>query len=233
MRPSIATANDCPGCLSYKDATSTLCETCEAVVAGLGQLVPVVPIALFSRSSLLRDTLTYYKSGREVHDPNLIFELMWLLKRFMSWHRDALFSYLCGWDTVAIVPSTQRRDRHPLSLMVAGADLIETKLVRGAGVPGQHRVYDSGLFVADSSLAAGRRVLLIEDVYVSGARSQSCSKALIDCGAEVAGIVALGRRINPDHHPQIEGFLRAKSRNRRPLCCSYDWLRPARVDRPS
>ena len=42
------------------------------------------------------------------------------------------------------------------------------------------------------------RILLFDDVYTTGARSQSAASALQRAGADVVAIVVVGRRINPE-----------------------------------
>ncbi|TDE31042.1 phosphoribosyltransferase [Actinomadura sp. 6K520] len=51
-----------------------------------------------------------------------------------------------------------------------------------------------------SKEVSGLRILLVDDVYTTGARSQSAASALQLAGATVVGIVAIGRRINPGYN---------------------------------
>ena len=45
------------------------------------------------------------------------------------------------------------------------------------------------------------RALILDDTWTTGARAQSLAHALKIAGAESAGIVVLGRHVNPDHAP--------------------------------
>ena len=45
------------------------------------------------------------------------------------------------------------------------------------------------------------RILLLEDLWVTGARAQSMAHALKETGAAAVVVVALGRQINHDHPP--------------------------------
>jgi hypothetical protein len=46
---------------------------------------------------------------------------------------------------------------------------------------------------------AGRRVVVFDDTYTSGARAQRVAAVLSDAGAEVAAIVPIGRPVHPAH----------------------------------
>ena len=53
----------------------------------------------------------------------------------------------------------------------------------------------------------GQRVLLLDDTYVSGARSQSAAAALRRSGARAVVIVAFGRVLRPDRSTLHAAFL--------------------------
>ena len=51
---------------------------------------------------------------------------------------------------------------------------------------------------------AGKRFLLVDDVYTTGARSQSAASALQLAGGLVVAIVVIGRRINVEYNEFTE-----------------------------
>jgi adenine/guanine phosphoribosyltransferase-like PRPP-binding protein len=53
---------------------------------------------------------------------------------------------------------------------------------------------------AVSSALSGSRVLIIDDVYTSGARAQSAAFALRSAGVTVAALCVLGRRYNAGYN---------------------------------
>jgi orotate phosphoribosyltransferase len=56
---------------------------------------------------------------------------------------------------------------------------------------------DSGFDVAEN--VTGKKLLLLDDVYTTGSRSQSAASALTAAGANIVGIMVIGRRVNPDY----------------------------------
>ena len=60
----------------------------------------------------------------------------------------------------------------------------------------------------DGDALAGTRVVLLDDTYVSGARSQSAAAALHRAGARAVLIVPLGRVLRPDRFAAHADFLR-------------------------
>lgn len=195
----------------------------------LGSLVPVVPISLYAKPSPLRDVLTYYKPGRETFRPQFGVLLADLVDRFLRIHGDDLSMHLGGWSDIVVVPSTHRTGAHPLEPVLSTAGVSTARgYVRSTGVRGKHRSFGRPLFTADSGKVIGRRILLVEDVYVTGARSQSCAQALVAAGADVAGLLVLGRRVNPDHDRLSQLFWESQSIGARPLEESHEWLRSGR-----
>ncbi|HVT41714.1 MAG TPA: hypothetical protein VHD39_01935, partial [Acidimicrobiales bacterium] len=84
-------------------------------------------------------------------------------------------------------------------------------LVPGAA-PAGHMHPDRGAFALAPSASAGvgdRRVLLLDDTYVSGARAQSAAAALRRAGARAAVIVVAGRVLRPDRIRSHAAFLGA------------------------
>ena len=99
--------------------------------------------------------------------------------------------------------------------MGTGAWLPES-LVRSVA-PVAHMQPDVTAFSVPASLqhrVDGRRVLLLDDTYVSGARSQSAAAALRRSGACAVVIVALGRVLRPDRSALHAAFLAQHRRAR-------------------
>ena len=57
-----------------------------------------------------------------------------------------------------------------------------------------------GAFVADSHLVSGRDVLLVDDVYTTGATLGACAQALQDAGVRTVYGLTLTRAGSPDEH---------------------------------
>jgi hypothetical protein len=138
-------------------------------------------------------------------------------------------------DLVLPVPSSLRPGGPPLARVPGlGADVEAAlpgatwapHLLRpfadrtvGGGGAGRPRVGhmrpDAGAFVLDGDHhgeIAGRRAILLDDLYVSGARAQSAAAALRRAGARATVVVPLGRLLRPDRVPSHARFLRRHTR---------------------
>lgn len=110
-------------------------------------------------------------------------------------------------DGVCVVPSTKGVVPHPLSGVYESADVglpLLDVLVRGEG-PLRHRYPHRDGFECNAE-GGGRRVVVLDDVYTTGATAQSAAYALKSAGYEVLGIVVIARRINPDFTPQVRNL---------------------------
>jgi len=105
-----------------------------------------------------------------------------------------------AWDVVATVPSSRRPAGAPVDAVVSRVPqlgrLHRTLLVRGPAPTG-HLVADRRGFALDGRVDRGwlreRRILVVEDSTITGARAQSAAAALRLAGARVVGVVAIGR----------------------------------------
>jgi hypothetical protein len=199
----------CPTCRSWLDREGEpRCTNCEEVAAVLQR--PPLPIAVVSwyrKPSSLRDWLTQYKGTQDGSEPAVeaYGELVTaLFGRMLFEHGDELARRAGGIDSIAVVPSTSRPAPHPL-VRVLDALRLDVPLVdllhRTAGDLG-FRNPSKGAYLADSAVSAGR-VLLVDDVYTTGARSNSAAFALQAAGHQVAGLLVLARRINPDYDERV------------------------------
>ncbi len=152
-----------------------------------------------------------------------------LVHSFLMTEGPRLAAHLGGSvDVVALVPSTHRPGMAPLGLVdKLGSDVLaalplarwEPDLLggaRGAGGPPPvaHMRPDPAAFMPradDTHALAGARVVLLDDIYVSGARSQSAAAALRRSGALAALIVPVGRILRPERVALHARFLRRQA----------------------
>lgn len=197
----------CPICRGHRDETEGLCDSCTVCLGSLGSLRPVVPMSLYAKPSPMRDRLRGYKDSDDASTRwRLSRDVAALVERFFIQHDASLAHRLGSWDAVCVVPSTDREPPHPLlqALSDHGASSlgsIEQLLRRGSGAVGHRKPHRHAFEPATG--VAGRRVLLLDDVFTTGARSQSAAYALIEAGASVSTIVVIARRINPDWRPEV------------------------------
>jgi hypothetical protein len=189
-------------------------------------LAPVLPARLCPLPSPLYTVLLGYKES-PVAEARL---------RYRTIVRDIVCSSLCAQgaelrtllrgpaDLVSVVPSTHRPGPPPLA-RIEGLDRdVETavpalwvaRLLCRADGPGgpppvAHMRPDPAAFIpaaAQRPGVRGARVLLLDDTYVSGARSQSAAAALLRAGARSVAIAPVGRVLRPDRSESHADFLR-------------------------
>ncbi len=127
-----------------------------------------------------------------------------------------------GADLVAPVPSSSRPGRASLEGADGLADIavsalgpvaqwLPSTLQRAGGVIGPMRPNACAFVVPDSRRAAvhGARVILLDDIYVSGSRAQSAAAALRLSGARTVLIVPLGRVVRPERFGTHAAFVAA------------------------
>jgi len=196
-----------------------ICWSCHVVRGQLGrELTRAVPVSLFAPFSPLHKLLVGYKAA-----PAARARREWqaalseLLENFFRLH----LSCLAGGglaapgrrENLAVlavpVPSSSEpraswKGQHPLIGLLAEAVLTEPRLVlaprlvKGTQPVGHLRADLHGFRVVGP--VSGSRVLVLDDTYTSGARSQSAAATLAAAGADVRAIVPIGRLIHPDHN---------------------------------
>jgi hypothetical protein len=188
-----------------------------------------MPARLCSLPSSLYGVLMGYKES-PVSEARLRFSglLGDLFAVYLSGHCRCLAAALGGdVDLVLPVPSTSRPGPAPLErvrrlpAVVAeawgdGAHWVPSLLRRGDGPVGHMHPNDRAFALGDELDVeiAGARVLLLDDTYVSGARSQSAAAALRRSGAASVAIVPLGRVLRPDRSEAHAVFLKQARRQR-------------------
>jgi hypothetical protein len=162
----------------------------------------VVPVAYAIKGTALATDLWRYKSLAGP-SPSARTSLRLLLLTFLHDHGECVWRHagsrgsgLPGSGRLAVVPTgCGRPGPHPLLELVSPyLRLPLTRLVMRPGSQG--RDLDVNRFRTDGT-AAGARVLLLDDSWVSGASAQSAAAALKLAGARQVAIVVLGRHLDP------------------------------------
>lgn len=209
--PLTGVADVCPVCCDWSDSPPT-CTKCKGVEDAFGlHPTPVIPITLYSKPSVVRDILTFYKDQRGPDDVGLPAVVAALFERFFATHGKALAERYGKADAAVVVPGKgDRPPPHPL--LVALRDLpahsippLEDGLALGAGQIDRRAPRKDGYTVI--SEVAGKSIVLLDDVYTTGATAQSAAYALRAAGANVTAIVVAGRRLNPGWSPHVAGIV--------------------------
>lgn len=136
-----------------------------------------------------------------------------ILVRYISEHREALIERFGEWDAVVAVPSTKHDGVASLQTAVEdhypGVIGQFERPLRGG--PDQLSFGHSGEhgFVASDDIK-GRRLLLIDDTFTTGARVQSAHHAPEAAGATVATTIVVARKISELDNPIAAGVLEAQ-----------------------
>lgn len=203
--------------------SGSLCENCvEAKVALNREPLAVSVISLYRKPSSLRDVLTRYK-GRDdeddAFDPQCVRVVRSMLGRYLLEHGDRLLAVAGGIDGIVVVPSTQRPPPHPLENLVDSLDLDLPRwsmLERGTGTLGFRQPNRDGYRVTTSRESS--RVLLIDDVYTTGARLNSAAAALNQAGHDTVASLILARRINTNYATEATQLWTSATTGK------FDWL---------
>jgi hypothetical protein len=185
-------------CRGPASAGRRTCFACRVVARRLGlPLTPVVPMRLCPLPSPLYTVLLGYKE-LPVEEARLRFGAIvrTIVASFLRVRGAQLASLVGGSvDVVSVVPSTHRSGAAPLArveglgdaigVALPGACWVPDLLCRAGGPGGSPPVAHMRplpaafhLHVPNRHLVSGARVLLVDDTYVSGARSQSAAAAL-------------------------------------------------------
>lgn len=175
----------------------------------------LVPIALCRPGDALHGALRRYKDAPALSARRYFGGVLaGLLQAFFVQHRSCLERAMGRWDTLTIVPSTSRPPAsgpagHPFEAVVRQVGdlhgLRRLDLERGPGRAHHLTPAPDAFCVAGSSAAdsGGRRVLVLDDTWVTGARARSAAAALASAGATVVAVVVVGRTVDPGAAPRL------------------------------
>jgi hypothetical protein len=169
-----------------------------------------VPTFVFELGSPVHRALVGYKAavtpaGRELRRGALA---AWL-RTWLRLHTECLHP---SCDELLIVPvpsSAEGRPswsgQHPLVDLCRqateglGAFVVADVLRAGERPPSRLQASRHGYGTSTIEPLAGRNVVVVDDIFVSGSRLLSAAAALTLAGARVAGAVPVGRLVRPDH----------------------------------
>lgn len=141
-----------------------------------------------------------YKNGNGDHHT----DFSALTAAYLEVHQPQLTALLGGEPTaIVVVPSTHGKtfEKLPLANVVRRSARFKELLVDGVShVPGQvpgRQQYMPEAFKADPKLLSNQRVIVIEDLWVSGSKAVSTGGAVLQAGAKSVLILPIGREVRP------------------------------------
>lgn len=180
---------------------------CFACVSGEQHLAAMVPISYSIGHEYLHHTLASYKRLRGAQAEASARQIAAILWRFLAGHEKCLAAAagIDRFDLVTTVPSgdPSRDVHHPLRRVVG--ELVGPtrsryeQLLRRSAVQVVPRRFDARRFEAVRPLN-GEVVLLIDDIWTTGASAQSAAAALRAAGAGPVAAAVVGRHLNREWH---------------------------------
>lgn len=195
-------------------STYRQCSSCHEIFhtgrAPLALRNQVLPMTSALNPSRWYSALVQYKGG---FHPELGLVLASVAHHFLQ-SRASMVRAALGGEIDVITPVPSKRtgvtfDNQPLRLALGRVESIEAKLrhtlVHDTTVALARRTYAPRAFTSGPNPVDGKRVLLIEDSWASGATAVSAAGALLDAGATSVLIAPIARIIPsgywPDDHP--------------------------------
>jgi predicted amidophosphoribosyltransferase len=190
----------CPRCLNLTDSDVGLCRACRSCD---NHLAAVVPISYSVGGEWLHQLVAAYKRDADPSVPDAAAELASILDRFLALHETCVAAATCveRFSLVTSIPSGDpvRDELHPLRRIVG--DLASAtagryaRLLHTAAGPPPGRRFNPRRYRVTGPLH-GEPVLLIDDMWTSGASAQSAAAALRAAGAGPVAAVVIARHLN-------------------------------------
>ncbi len=207
----------CTNCHGPAAAGRQSCWSCALLKAQVGTLPEIVPLFLFALGSPVHRALVGYKAGASSKSREArALALADALAAWLDMHLGCLAVDRRGVLVVPVPSSSAGRPswkgRHPLEAVCTAAAASSPRLSaaavlhRGPEPPRRLQASRSGFVVEATTSLRARHVLVVDDMFVSGARSLSAAAALSRAGAVVLAVVPLGRLVRPEHNEATAAF---------------------------
>lgn len=198
----------CDVCHGAPNEGFARCYSCSQIFSQLQFPLPlVVPISLSRWDGQLHHSLRNYKNSAYGQQSRDLFSLQIaaLFERFLFVHKSCIAAAAGeDWDVISVVPSSQgRTGPHPLESALRRSPWLASQLELLLGIgptPATHNQANVGAYRTLQAVD-GRRVLLVDDTYTTGARAQSAASVLRRAGAHPIAVVPAARYVNPDWPP--------------------------------
>jgi predicted amidophosphoribosyltransferase len=194
----------CPRCLNLTGDSGGLCRACGSCDQ---HLAAVVPISYSVGGEWLHRLIASYKRDADPSVPDAVATLAEICERFLVAHERCVAAAVGvdHFDVVTTVPSSSpRRDaHHPLTTIVGELVPVTRERYQRLLAPEPSRAiarrFDPARFTVTRPLA-NESVLLIDDMWTSGASAESAAAALRGAGAETVVAVVIARHLNRSFH---------------------------------
>lgn len=187
----------CRICHGVPSPSFQVCWSCAQTTSQVtAPLDRITPISIFGPGGQLDHLLWHYKnSPAQETRTRLTLRVAALIARFLQNHRACVAPE--GWGVLVPIPSTgDRPGTHPLrralGLIPGYRDQVADLLGAGEEELDHNQASDRGFTLTRD--VDGLRLLLIDDMFTTGARMQSASSVLTRAGATVVAGLAVGRR---------------------------------------
>lgn len=202
--PAPAGDRVCRICHAFHDPAFERCFSCGRQPDVIDVVVPIT--YALAGGQMYRALFDYKNDPFERVQRHHAIRLAAVLWRFLDAHEKCVAGAagVAEFDVVTTVPSktTERDERRPWLRRIVGEWVGATssrwrRVLRPNDPPVTGRFYDAGRYVGTAPLD-GQRVLLIDDLWVTGSSIQSAAKALRQAGATHVAAVVIGRYQKPD-----------------------------------
>jgi hypothetical protein len=205
----------CRACLGPQNSGYPFCYACERMFGldrGAGFIDRIVPVTVAVKGEPWYRRLSTYKGGW----PQNRLYIGAVFGAFVGYHRDRIEGELLKGSVDLIVPVPSRRvdfERqalvHSLRLLEAFSGLVSDVIRFDPSAQKARRAFRPEDLRVDQGAVDGKRILVVEDVWVSGASAASTAGALLDAGAEAVAVVPIARVVETPYwdqqgHPYTE-----------------------------